>query len=652
MHAVRVTPTAHEPTARSLLSLVYVPEKNYSLMFGGQVDVPQGQGQAQTFQPRDDLYILNLSSHNRWIPQRSSGTLPSARCGHSASVVDGHMIVWGGRGQKQLSDSHVHAMNISQRDWVQLSVDGDVPKPRFQHAAWTVGNALYIFGGHDGRRTCFHDMYKLSLDFSSGHAEWDEIKPLGEIPKLSGAASAVQMGDYLITVGGSNAQDFSSDVFAYSVTANIWQKFQNVGNVPLARAALSAFVARDRVFVFGGSNGQQRFNDLYVVDLDFVSGIATWARYPLTGDMPDGRSLHSAVVDRDGNVFVYGGWNGSSCFGDLYVLTFYPPAPPAPPAAFSMQSLFLQPHLSDCELTCAGARFPVHKAVLYARSRVFQYWMECWDGTHAVEVSDMCPAVLRSLLEYVYTGRVVIPPGRAHDVLLAADKYALDGLRVAAARECVAALSTATVTDAFAIAESLDLAALKSAALLFVSHNLRQVEQHRAAGNSAASSSSSSNAVTAHSTTPTVTMCSARSNPSTPTGTLPMPMDVQSVPSPVTALAPPTSVAATTTVAVVAAAAVSVCDAEMRDDSTCGKRKCREDPSSHSHSGDCGAAASDDDDGDDSAVLSAPAPPTADEQPVAESSDAAAAQPRKRTQIRRSPTTPFQYHVQQVDSQS
>ena len=143
-------------------------------------------------------------------------------------------------------------------------------------------------------------MHKLSLDLTSGRAQWDEIKPLGELPKLSGAASAVQMGDYLITVGGSNSHDFSNDVFAYSVTANIWQKFQNEGNVPQARAALSAFVVKDRVFVFGGSNGQHRFNDLYVVDLDFVCGVAKWAQYPL-GDMPDGHR-YSAVVDRDGNV--------------------------------------------------------------------------------------------------------------------------------------------------------------------------------------------------------------------------------------------------------------------------------------------------------------------------------------------------------------
>ena len=222
--------------------------------------------------------------------------------------------------------------------------------------------------------------------------------------------------------------------------------------------------------------------------------------------------------------------------------------------------------------------------------------------------------------------------GRALDLLLAADKYALDGLRVAASRECVAALSIASVTEAFSVADSLDLAPLKSAALLFVSNNLRQVEEHRATCN---------NSSTTNTARPTVTECGApRSNPATPTGTLPMPVDMQAVVSPVAPLAAPPSgaaAAAAGSMAAVASAAVVSCDAEMRDaacSSGSGSSSKRKD-----HSVDPSASVA-----DDGAVLSAPAP-------LADSEQQQQQQQRKRVHVGTSPTTPFSLHTQ-LDSRS
>jgi hypothetical protein len=565
-----------------MLSLVYVPEKNYSLMFGGQIDVS-----GSSFEPRSDLFILNVTSHSRWTPVPTVGETPSARCGHSASLVDSHMFVWGGRGQKQLSEPDPYVLDIKKREWMRLQSTGPVPSARFQHVSWTVNDKVYIFGGHDGRRTCFHDLFAVRVDVASKQAVWEEIKPHGEMPKLSGAAASTQLGDQLITIGGSDAQAFSNDVFAYSTSENLWRKFTSVGHVPSARAALSAFSMYGRLFAFGGSNGQLRFNDLYVIDLDVASGIATWARFPLAGDVPDGRSLHAAAIDRDNNVFIYGGWNGTSCYGDLHVLTLFPAPPPQPPAQFSLESVLGDPSLSDCTLICDGERFAAHRAILAARSRIFRFWIESWGDVREVRVSDMSAAVLRSLLRFMYAGRAIITPGTAADVLLAADKYALDGLRAAAARELTATLSFGNVDLCVSLAEALDMGALRSAALLFNASNQKHVLEHRAR---------SATAPLPRPAPPVAAAAALTASPQpSPMSALPCPISLRSaspaIVTPRAALLVPPSVAQPSRAAPAAL--------------LCGKRKTRGSDDACSSSSSSGSD-------DDSGVLSAPplAPPS------------------------------------------
>ncbi|XP_078539545.1 speckle-type POZ protein-like A [Lissotriton helveticus] len=89
---------------------------------------------------------------------------------------------------------------------------------------------------------------------------------------------------------------------------------------------------------------------------------------------------------------------------------------------------------SDCTLYVGGQEFKSHKSILAARSPVFNAMFEHEmeeSRKNRVHIKDVDPVVFRELMGFIYTGKS--PPNLkqiADNLLAAADKYALDRLKV------------------------------------------------------------------------------------------------------------------------------------------------------------------------------------------------------------------------------
>lgn len=89
---------------------------------------------------------------------------------------------------------------------------------------------------------------------------------------------------------------------------------------------------------------------------------------------------------------------------------------------------------SDAVLLCDGERFPVHRAILAARSAVFRGMFasgmrECRSGE--AKVAQVRPVALRELLHFFYTGRLSTPPFQhcgPEELYAAAHYYQATGL--------------------------------------------------------------------------------------------------------------------------------------------------------------------------------------------------------------------------------
>lgn len=132
-------------------------------------------------------------------------------------------------------------------------------------------------------------------------------------------------------------------------------------------------------------------------------------------------------------------------------------------------------------LAPGGERFPAHKSVLAARSRVFM--AEFFGGmeertSRVVEVQDVEPVAFEAMLRFVYTD--VAPPELDDDdepvasvtmtqhLLAAADRYGLDRLKVICEAKLAGCVDVGTAATTLALAEQHGCALLKAKCVDFV----------------------------------------------------------------------------------------------------------------------------------------------------------------------------------------
>eukprot|EP00927_Polykrikos_kofoidii_P012656 TRINITY_DN15480_c0_g2_i1.p1 TRINITY_DN15480_c0_g2~~TRINITY_DN15480_c0_g2_i1.p1 ORF type:complete len:890 (+),score=121.22 TRINITY_DN15480_c0_g2_i1:246-2915(+) len=84
-----------------------------------------------------------------------------------------------------------------------------------------------------------------------------------------------------------------------------WEFLDCDGEVPQSRSGHTCALHRNRfLYIFGGFDGSNCFDDLYVLDLE----CKTWRKIEASGDWPSGRASHSAVTDElSGVMYIFGG---------------------------------------------------------------------------------------------------------------------------------------------------------------------------------------------------------------------------------------------------------------------------------------------------------------------------------------------------------
>jgi len=151
---------------------------------------------------------------------------------------------------------------------------------------------------------------------------------------------------------------------------------------------------------------------------------------------------------------------------------------------------------SDIVFDVAGEKFHAHKLVLAARSTVFK--ASIFDGVYGekdeIVVTDLEPKVFKAMLHFIYRDSLVedeilvasgspetsvpsVSDTLAAKLLVAADKYGLERLRVMCESYLCKDISVNTVASTLALADRYHAMELKAACLKFAAENLSAVMQ-------------------------------------------------------------------------------------------------------------------------------------------------------------------------------
>ena len=145
---------------------------------------------------------------------------------------------------------------------------------------------------------------------------------------------------------------------------------------------------------------------------------------------------------------------------------------------FSDISLVVSRNQENKEDNLAPVTFPVHKAILAARSPVFakMFEHEMQESlTSRVELSDIDPEVVKEMLVYIYTGRVPKIEEMANDLLYVADKYKLHHLKSLCKQHLTYKLQVNNAARIIQLAYLHNAWTLRKNALQFISMHVAEV---------------------------------------------------------------------------------------------------------------------------------------------------------------------------------
>lgn len=91
---------------------------------------------------------------------------PSRRYGHTATVIDNHLYIFGGKDfNVRVNDLYDINLDNNKCDKVKESNSSQVPSPRNQHSAIAYNKCLYIFGGISDSGELYNDIHQFNPGF-------------------------------------------------------------------------------------------------------------------------------------------------------------------------------------------------------------------------------------------------------------------------------------------------------------------------------------------------------------------------------------------------------------------------------------------------------------------------------------------------------
>ncbi|CAF2095190.1 unnamed protein product [Brassica napus] len=219
-----------------------------------------------------DFWVLDTDIW-QWSELTSFGDLPTPRDFSAAAAIGNQKIVLcgGWDGKKWLSD--VYVMDTMSLEWMELSVSGSLPPPRCGHTATMVEKRLLVFGGRGGGGPIMGDLWALKglIDEERETPGWTQLKLPGQAPSARCGHTVTSGGHYLLLFGGHGTGGWLSRYDVYyndtiildRVTAQ-WKRLPISNDEPPPPRAYHTMTSIGaRHLLIGGFDGKSTFGDLW-----------------------------------------------------------------------------------------------------------------------------------------------------------------------------------------------------------------------------------------------------------------------------------------------------------------------------------------------------------------------------------------------------
>jgi N-acetylneuraminic acid mutarotase len=220
-----------------LLSLVVVQLKPADAVpISGEVAQVSGEPIPQTEAPP-------LADSSRWHPRASIRT---ARTRSAATAVNNKIYIIGGEVDR-LPSNEVLIYDPKKDDWQSGAAK---PTPVMNAPAIALSGVIYVPGGtmENGMASSIFE----ALDVTSG--KWDTS--LSPLPRPLTGHAAATLGDRIYVFGGRTPDGLNTESYAFDLSDDRWIVLPPM---PTPRSQLAAAALSNRIYVIGGTDGQREF---------------------------------------------------------------------------------------------------------------------------------------------------------------------------------------------------------------------------------------------------------------------------------------------------------------------------------------------------------------------------------------------------------
>ncbi|XP_063418686.1 uncharacterized protein LOC134701461 [Mytilus trossulus] len=223
-----------------------------------------------------DVHMLDVDEF-KWQLLKVAGKAPT-RAYHSATLYRNELWIFGGvyprpDPQPDGCSNEVHIFSPVLENWYAPIVNGEKPLPRSGHSATLIDDQLVMFGGWDAPY-CYNDLYILDMSI----VEWAKPKVNGTPPSpRSWHASCALKGNRIMIHGGYDGDLALDDLHIFTLATSSWMKIK-LEPSPIPRAGHQAICLpynheneeQDEVLIFGGGNNDGNFfHDLLSANIPF-----------------------------------------------------------------------------------------------------------------------------------------------------------------------------------------------------------------------------------------------------------------------------------------------------------------------------------------------------------------------------------------------
>lgn len=259
---LNLKPNADKSEDRGSLEILPATSSHIVIKWGNKLLIIGGHSKKVS----DEITVLfvDLETHLCGVME-TSGKVPVARGGHSATLIGSRVIVFGGEDRSRRLLNDVHVLDLETMTWDLVEAMQTPPAPRFDHTATVHADRyLLIFGGCS-HSIFFNDLHVLDLQTM----EWSQPQFQGDLVAARAGHAGISIYENWYIVGGGDNKTGCPETLVLNMSKLVWSVLTSVKQRdPLASEGLSvcsALIDGEKLLVaFGGYNGKYS-NEVFVM---------------------------------------------------------------------------------------------------------------------------------------------------------------------------------------------------------------------------------------------------------------------------------------------------------------------------------------------------------------------------------------------------